>query len=105
MKIYEIKGLDCSKAKNRIYLLKEVKKVIKAEEKPTKEKLEKICKSIQKKYKMLLRKARQKDGKLFVSIEIETGTYTTLCCLSYYEAMCKYILLTKEWVAIKKREV
>ena len=41
MEIFEIKGLDCSKTKNRMILLKEVKKLLKTDEKPSKEKLEK----------------------------------------------------------------
>lgn len=105
MEIYQIKGLDCSKHSNRLLLLKEVKQAIKSEEKPSIERLEKICKSLQEKYKMPMRKFKQKDGKLFVSIEVEQGSYSTLCCLSYYEVMCKYILYVKAWKAMKKLEV
>ena len=105
MDIYQIKGLDCSKHTNRLLLLKEVKQVIKAESKPSIERLENICKSLQEKYKMPIRKFKQKDGKLFVSIETEQGSYSTLCCLSYYEALCKYILCVKAWKEYKKLEV
>lgn len=102
MEIFEIKGLDCSKTKNRMILLKEVKRLIKTEEKPSKEKLEKICKSLQKKYGYKVKKIRQSDGKLFMSIEVERGGYSTLCCLSYYEAMCKYVLFVKACLDYKK---
>ena len=102
MEIFEIKGLDCSKAKNRMILLKEVKKLLKTDEKPSKERLEKVCKSLQNRYGYIMRKFRQKDGKLFVSIEVERGGYSSLCCLSYYEAMCKYILFVKAYLDYKK---
>ena len=102
MEIFEIKGLDCSKTKNRMILLKEVKSLIKTDEKPSKEKLEKICKSLQKKYGYKVKKFRQSDGKLFMSIEVERGSYSNLCCLSYYEAMCKYILFVKAYLDYKK---
>lgn len=102
MEIFEIKGLDCSKTKNRVILLKEVKKLLKTDEKPSKEKLEKVCKSLQNKYGYIMRRFKQKDDKLFISIEVENGSYSTFCCLSYYEAMCKYILFVKACIDNKK---
>ena len=102
MEISEIKGLDCSKTKNRVILLKEVKKLLKTDEKPSKEKLEKVCKSLQNKYGYIIRRFKQKDGKLFVSIEVEKGSSSTFCCLSYYESMCKYILFVKACINNKK---
>ena len=102
MEIFEIKGLDCSKTKNRVILLKEVKKLLKTDEKPSKEKHEKVCKSLQSKHGYMMRRFKQKDDKLFVSIEVEKGSYSTFCCLSYYEAMCKYRLCVKACLDNKK---
>ena len=67
-----------------------------------KEKLEKVCKSLQNKYGYIMRRFKQKDDKLFVSIEVENGSYSTFCCLSYYESMCKYILFVKACIDNKK---
>ena len=49
-----------------------------------------------------MRRFKQKDDKLFVSIEVENGSYSTFCCLSYYESMCKYILFVKACIDNKK---
>ena len=102
MENYEIKYLDCSKVQNRILLLKETKKVLGTVEKPSKERLKKIVKSLQKKYGIKIRVFRQKGDLLFCSLEIERGTFSTLCCNSLYEFMCKYILLCKNEVERRK---
>lgn len=102
MEIFEIKGLDCSKTKNRVILLKEVKKLLKTDEKPSKERLEKVCRSLQNKHGYIMRRFKQKEDKLFVSVEVGKGSYSTFCCLSYYEAMCKYILFVKAYLDNKK---
>lgn len=103
MENYQIKYLDCTKVQNRMLLLKEVKKVIKADEKPSKERLHKIVKSLQKKYGIKIRLFKQKNSLLFCSLEVERGTYSTLCCNSLYEFMCKYILLCKNEAERRKK--
>ena len=72
------------------------------DEKPSKERLKKIVKSLQKKYGIKIRVFRQKGDLLFCSLEIERGTLTTLCCNSFDEFMCKYILLCKNEVEMRK---
>lgn len=105
MKIYKIKNLDCSLLENRQKLLKVTKKVIKSEGKPTKEKLHSICKSLMKKYKIKINKFRQENDLLFVSLEIEPGTYSTFYCYTVYEMMCKYILYVKAIQDYRKAEI
>ena len=55
MENYEIKYLDCSKVQNRILLLKETKKVLRTDDKLSKERLKKIVKSLQKNYGINIR--------------------------------------------------
>lgn len=105
MKIYKIKNLDCSLLENRQKLLKVTKKVIKSEEKPTKNQLHSICKSLMKKYKIKIKKFRQENDLLFVSLEIEPGTYSTFYCYTVYEMMCKYILYVKAIQDYRKAEI
>ena len=107
MEVFEIKGLDCSKQENRIKLIKEIKKVLKVNEKPSKEYLEKVSKSLAKKYDMpvVLVKQREsfnKNDKLFISVDTGNGL-TTFCCTGYYEALCKHILLVKAYRDYYKR--
>lgn len=104
MKQYEIINLDCSTKKNRKKLLLETMKVTKQEEKPTKQFLEKFSYSVGKKYKMQVQLVKQVGEKLFVSVRYEEG-YITFLCHSYYEAICKYILLIYEMQRYKKMKV
>lgn len=101
MEIFEIKGLDCSKQENRIKLVREIKKVLKVDDKPSKEYLEKVSRSLAKKYGMPVVLVKQKESfnkndKLFVSLDTGNG-FTTYCCTGYYEALCKHILLIKAY--------
>lgn len=105
MKIHEIKNLDCSLLKNRIKLVKATMKAIKTKEKPDKAKLSSICKSLMKKYKIKIRRFKQENGLLFVSLEIEPGTFSTFYCYSFYELMCKYILYVKAIKEYRKEKV
>lgn len=102
MEIYEIKNCDCSLLKDRIKLVKATMEAIHCDEKPTKEQLNKICKSLRNKYGMQLKNFKQKNGKIFASIETERGSYSTFVCLSYYELMCKYILFVKAMKEYRK---
>lgn len=95
MEIYEIKNLDCSNFKNRKKLLYKTMEVINVDEKPSKEQLQKICKSLRNKYGIKVNNFKQKEHCLFVSLEVEPGIYSTFYCNSYYELMCKYILYVK----------
>lgn len=105
MEIYEIKYLDCSSFENRIKLLKATKKVIRSEEKPTKKQLYSICKSLMKKYKIKIKKFRQENNLIFVSLEVEPGAYSTFYCYTFYEMMCKYILYVKAIQDYRKAEI
>lgn len=105
MEIYEIKGLDCRNLKNRKILVKETMKVTKFDERPSKEALQKICKSLLKKYNYRFKKFKVKENKLFVSIEVSPGSYSTMCCDSMYEVMCKYILFVKALLRNKKLKI
>lgn len=106
MDIHKIKYLDCTldakHLKNRILLLKATMEAIREDEKPSRELLEKWAASLSKKYNMPWHIVRQtKSGYLMVSVEVEPGAYSTLDCHSYYEALCKYILLVKEYRRIR----
>lgn len=105
MNIYKIKNLDCSLLENRKKLLKITKKLIKSEDKPTKKHLYSICKSLMKKYKIKIKSFRQENDLLFVSLEIESGTYSTFYCYTFYEMMCKYILYVKAIQDYRKAEI
>jgi hypothetical protein len=107
MEVFEIKGLDCSKRENRIKLIKEVKKILKVDEKPSREYLEKVSRSLANKYSMPVIMVKQKESfnqndKLFVSVDTGSGM-TTYCCMGYYEALCKHILLVKAYRDYHKR--
>ena len=104
MKSYEIIYLDCSKKENRKKLLKETMKVVKKEEKPTKEFIEKFSYSVGKKYRMGVQLVKQVNGKLFISIRNEEA-FITILCDSYYEALCKHILIVKAMQEYKKQKV
>lgn len=105
MEIYEIKNLDCSKKKNRISLVKSTMKAMKLEEKPTVKELEKFCKKICKKYDIPIKRFEQSNNVLFVSLEVETGSYSTFVCVSYYEMLCKYILFVRAILKNRKLKV
>ena len=105
MEIYEIKNLDCSKKKNRISLVKNTMKAMKIEEKPTAKELEKFCKKICKKYDIPIKRFEQSNNVLFVSLEVESGTYSTFICVSYYEMLCKYILFVRAILKNRKLKV
>lgn len=105
MEIYQIKNLDCSKKKNRISLVKNTMKAMKLEEKPTVKELEKFCKKICKKYDIPIKRFEQSNNVLFVSIEVESGTYSTFACVSYYEMLCKYILFVHAILKNRKLKV
>lgn len=104
MKQHEIINLDCSKKENRKRLLLETMKVVKKEEKPTKQFLEKFAHSVGKKYKMQVQLVKQIGTKLFISVKYEEA-YITFTCISYYEALCKYILLIYDMQKYKKMKV
>lgn len=103
MEIFEINNLDCSYKTNRIALVKATMKALKTDEQPTKKELETICKKLNKKYGYRLKGMKQQEGTIFVSVKFQGG-YHTMACHSYYEMMCKYILLVKQFVKWSKME-
>ena len=104
MKSYEILYLDCSETKNRIKLIKEIKKVTKQERRPEKSYLEKFSASVGRKYKMQVQLVKQIKSKLFVSVQYE-DSHITFDCLSYYEALCKHILIVNAMRKYKSLKV
>lgn len=96
MEIYEIKNLDCSLLKNRKKLVFEVMNCLGLDERPDKETLHKICKSLMKKYHVKIKIFKQKTKYLLVSLEVEPGTYSTYFCETLYEMMLKYVLYVNE---------
>lgn len=104
MEIYRIKSLDCFWKENRIKLVKEVMRALRLEEKPSKETLEKYCKKIYNKYKIGVKTAKIKEnGKLQVNIETAPNSFSAMNCLTYYEALCKYILFAEAWIKYKNK--
>lgn len=92
MQLYKIINLDCSKKENRKKLLLKTMKIIKAKEKPTKEKLESICKKLGKKYNIELGTIYPVNNKFQLSIRVDDFAFSCFYCISYYEALLKYIL-------------
>lgn len=101
MKVYEIKYLDCKKLKNRQRLLREIMKVTKTDEKPKESYLEKFAKSVGKKYGMPIQLIKQMESKMVVSIRVTQDSYSVFEAISYYELLCKYILLINEFRKMK----
>lgn len=95
MSISNIINLDCTKKENRIKLVKAVNKVINVEERQEKEKLEKICKSLMKKYNKHFECFYLCDNKIQISINTGDNSFSSFVCNSYYELLCKYILFVK----------
>ena len=56
---------------------------------------ENIVKDYCKKYDIPIKRFEQSNNVLFVSLEVESGTYSTFVCVSYYEMLCKYILFVR----------
>ena len=102
MEIFVIKYLDCSKKENRVLLVKEIMRVLKCTEKPSKAKLEKVCSFVEKKYNFPIHKVIQKGNKLVVSVEVSSGSYSTFVVYSQYEFLCKYILFVEKYRKIRK---
>ena len=71
-------------------------KIIKADKKPSIELLEKWQRSLQKKYKININVFEISKCDMQVSMEIEQNVYT------YYESLCKYILMVKEHVKYRE---
>lgn len=105
MEVYQIKYLDCREKKNRQKLLQEIMKATKQTEKPSKEFLERFSRSVGDKYKMPVKLVKQVDNYLFVSVLVEGDSYSTLECQSYYEALCKYILLVQAYKKYREQKV
>lgn len=80
-------------------------KAMKLEEKPTVKELEKFCKKICKKYDIPIKRFEQSNNVLFVSLEVESGSYSTFICVSYYEMLCKYILFVRAILKNRKLKV
>lgn len=101
MEVWQIKGLDCSVKENRKKLLKEVMKVTKQEEKPTEEFLERFARSVGKKYDMPINIVKYVKSGMFISYKYDKDAYGSFTARSYYESLCKYILLIRAHVKFK----
>lgn len=105
METFEIYNLDCSVKNNRKRLLKETMEAIKEEDKPDIELLKKYCKHLGKKYKMKIHMIHKMDEELFISVLHPNDGYVTYKAKSKYEALCKYILLVRNYNRYRKLKV
>lgn len=73
-------------------------KVLKMDEKPSKEYLEKVCKSLSKKYNIKIQYIKNMKKFLYVSIYNKfSGGYNVIKVNSYYELLLKFVLVVKFW--------
>lgn len=102
---YEVYNLDCSQKQNRKILLKEVMAILHKDEKPTKSELERYSAILYNKYKMKIHLVKQIGDHLFISVLHPNDGYVTFETNSYYEALCKLIILIRNYSKYKKLKV
>ena len=107
IEVYEIINKKCDEKEDRIWLVKNVMKVLKLEEKPDKKKLETVCTKMAKKYKVVLSSVICYDDKRKMQLNIKRpdGAFSCMVVQSYYEAMLKYILYAYSYVKSKNEKV
>lgn len=104
MEVYEIKALDCTFEKNRKRLTNATKKVLKRNKFPNRKILEAYIKKLEEDHGFkVVQLIQRRDGRLFVSMEIRQGVYTTFDVRYYYEALCKVILIAHEYIKYYRR--
>ena len=98
-------GLDFDKKENRKKLIKEIKKILKIENKPTLEELRKIRIKMEKKFGIKIQCITKfSNEKYEVSVKVGKQEYSIIRAKSEYEYLCKFILLIKTYVLLKKRK-
>lgn len=95
MEIYKILNLKCNNKTNKKKLLSCVLKVLKLNEKPKKEKLRKICKKIESKYKYNIIYIIYNTDKTYTTSIKGINGYLVYDTYSEYEALLKYILFVR----------
>lgn len=105
MEIHQFKYLDCSKKENRIKLMKWFMKTFKLQEKPSKEQIGRFSKKLEKKfnYSMKIIGEHSKE-KIFISVKLPGGSYSTFYVDSLIEAMIKECMIIKI-LEMNKRKV
>lgn len=78
---------------------------LKKDEKPLKSELEKYSAILSEKYKMKVQLVKPINGKLFISITHPNDGYVTFETDSYYEALCKHIILMRNYNRYRKLKV
>lgn len=104
MEIFQIHYLDCREPANRRILIREIERVLKCNSKPSIERLERFSKSVSRKYGMPVVMAESSAEKLTVSVRVGQDSYSVFECHSYYEALCKHILLVECYTRKERSE-
>ena len=96
MEIYQFKYLDCSKKENRIKLMKWFMKTFKLQDPPTKEQIGRFSKKLENKfnYSMKIIGEHSKE-KIFISIKLPGGSYSTFFVDTITEANIKECMIIK----------
>lgn len=105
MEMQDIIYLDCSKKYNRKWLVKKTMKAMKYEEKPTKEQLQKFLHKISDKYNINYSVSVIDDQYRQLNVEVFRGSFSCCKCYSYYEALCKAILIAKVRLKYNKERI
>lgn len=99
-----MRDFDCKKKENRVALVKEVMRVLRVDSKPTKELLAKCIKSLEKRYGFAISKVETETGITNVFVLVPgTRAYSCFRAVSFFELMCKYILVMEKHVKFKER--
>lgn len=105
MEIHQFKYLDCSKKENRIKLMKWFMKTFKLQEKPSKEQIGRFSKKLEKKFNYSMKIIGEHSReKIFISVKLPGGSYSTFYVDSLIEAMIKECMIIKI-LEMNKRKV
>lgn len=98
MNIFEVKNLDCNKKEHRKILIKYVMKILKLDEKPSKDDLKMYCAKLKKRYNVKTKSYNNLSVISQCCYIMETGDGYILTCFydSEYEGYLKYISLVYE---------
>lgn len=102
MEIYKIIYFKCDTDEKKKFLLRKTKEVLNFEGKLDKDKLWKICRKLENKYKHNIIYIKKINNIYITSIKGFNG-YNMYESLSEYEALLKYVLLIREKVKYKNK--
>ena len=105
MEMQDIIYLDCSKKYNRKWLIEKTMKTMKLKEKPSKEQLQKFLYKILQKYNINHSISIIDDQYKQLNVEVFRGSFSCCKCYSYYEALCKAILIVKVRLKYNKERI